>query len=84
MSLDAPLQPASGRAPTVLIAPVIPTAGTPLTLRWDNLDTAIILEASDDLYLWPPVHQGIQLLATENAFPLPTRAFPRAFYRLRR
>ena len=71
-------------APQPNLAHPAPTPGTPLTLRWDNLDTAVILEASDDLYLWTPVHQGIQQLATENTFPLPTRAFPRAFYRLRR
>ncbi|GDY21575.1 hypothetical protein LBMAG56_29220 [Verrucomicrobiota bacterium] len=71
-------------APPTNLAHVIPSAGTPLILRWDNLDTAVILEASDDLSLWTPVLQGIQQLATENAFPLPTSAFPRAFYRLRR
>ncbi len=82
-----PLNPANrppASAPQPNLAHVTPTAGNPLTLRWDNLDTAVILEASDDLYLWTPVHQGIQQLATENTFPLPTSAFPRAFYRLRR
>jgi hypothetical protein len=72
------------QAPNLQVIPASAAPGSVPSLRWDALDTAILLETSADMQSWTLVTHGTRIEGHERVFDLPTSSFPRRFYRLRR